>query len=450
MSKLNYVIKKLGGKDGSVRYVNNALWLLSEKGLRVIEAFIVGLWIARYLGPEEFGILSYAHSFVFLFTAIATLGLDQIVVKDLVDYEEERDSILGTTFGLRLMSFFLMLFLIGISLWLSGNARSTNVLVFVIAVSVLFQSFNGIDFFFQSKVQSEYVARVNMVMIIISAIFKIACILTKAPLIYFAFAYIIETLICATGYVYFYKKKGFRLSLWKFDFSTAKKLLSRSWFLIIGAIATAVYMKIDLVMIKDLMGEREVGLYSAAVKTCSIWLFITMIITQSVFPSLVSLKKSNEPLYFKRMQQLYNLLIKISVGASIVYTIFSDEIIGLLFGEAYAESAGIMVAYVWSIVFVYLNNGSWAYYLNENLEKLSSIRLVIGAIINVTLNIFFIKAFGLMGAAYATLVSYAISGYLINVAFDKTRQNFVLQSKSILNFLNLGTWIHPFGQGKDV
>lgn len=444
MSIIKKVLSKLGGGEGSLKYVNNAFWLFAEKGLRATEAFLIGLWVARYLGPEDFGLLNYAHSLVFLFTAIATLGLDQIVIKDLVNKGALRDKILGTTFGLRIGGFLVMTLFILLTLLFLDNSTRVNWLIWLITFSVLFQSFNGIDFYFQSKVASKPITMVNMGMILISAVIKIGLIIAKADLIYFAGIYAIETFINAVGFIYFYSREKLKITDWKFSWDTAKNLLSRSWFLIIGTIATAIYMKIDQVMIKEFMGDRAVGLYSAAVKTCSVWLFVTVAITQSVFPSLVKLKKTNQEQFLNRLQQLYNLLMKIAIVASIVFTLFSSVIVNFLFGEAYVESSGILTIYIWSIIFVFLSNASWGYYLNENLEKFSSIRLVAGAIINVVLNLIFIKKFGLLGAAYATLISYAISGYLVNALFTKTRINFVLQSRSILNVLYLKTWLKPF------
>jgi len=444
MSIIKKVLDKLGGGEGSLKYVSNAFWLFSEKGLRAVEAFLVGLWVARYLGPEDFGLLNYAYSLVFLFTAFATLGLDQIVVKDLVDKKASRDTILGTTFGLRIAGFFIMSIMIWVLLLTLDNDTEVNNLIWLITFSVLFQSFNGIDFYFQSRVASKPITWVNMVMVLISALIKITLIVFHADLIYFAGVYCVETLISAIGFAYFYRREKLRLLDWEFNWVTAKNLLSRSWFLIIGTIATAIYMKIDQVMIKEFMGNKEVGLYSAAVKTCSVWLFVTVAITQSVFPSLVKLKKVSQEQFLNRLQQLYNLLMKIAIVASIVFSLFSSVIMKFLFGEAYIESSGILTIYIWSIVFVYLSNGSWGYYLNENLEKFSSIRLLLGAVINIILNLIFINKFGLLGAAYATLISYAISGYFVNAFFEKTRPNFILQSRSIFNFLYLKTWLKPF------
>lgn len=438
-----FKVKELFSNQGVGRYFTNTVWLLAEKGLRIVDAFFIGIWLARYLGPDDFGILSYAESFVYLFAAFAALGLDQIVVRELVKDSSKRDEILGTTLGLRLIGFVVMFAGIVFVTRLLDNTAIKNTMVMVIALTIFFQSIRGVDFYFQSKVLSKYTVISNFVAVGVLSIVKVILILSEAPLIYFAYALVLEWILISIGYIisYVYHKKSFLK--WRFKWSIAKSLLKKSWFLIIGSVAAALYMKIDQVMIDEILDERSVGLYSVAVKMTSIWIFVTVAITQSVFPSLVSMRKKDKGLFLKRLQQLYDVLIKIAVVVSILYMIFASYFVPLLFGSEYTESSPILVLYIWSIVFVFLSNGSWGYYLNENLEKFSSIRLVIGAIVNISLNVFFIEWYGLIGAAYATLISYAISGYFVNALFKKTRINFYLQTRAFLNIFKLNTWIHP-------
>lgn len=432
--------KKILADANFRRYFSNTIWILLEKGLRVLDGFFIGIWIARYLGPKDFGILSYAESFVYLFAAIAALGLDQIVTKELVNNSSSRDEILGTTLALKLIGFAVMFTLILGAIQLLDHTALTNTMIFVIASSVLLQSFKGIDFYFQSNVRSKYTVIGNIVAVALVAVVKVFLILSKAPLIYFGYVIVAEWIIISLSYIIAYRISGLSIWLWKFKIYWVKRLLSKSWLLIIGSVAAALYMKIDQVMIKEILGEEPLGIYSVAVKLTGIWLFVTAAITQSVFPSLVNIRKSNRDLFLKRLQQLYDLLIKIAIVVSLIYTLLARFFVPLLFGNEYSDSSDVLVLYIWSIVFVFLSNGSWGYYLNENLEKFSSIRLVVGAIINITLNIFFIKWYGLVGAAYATLISYAISGYFINALFSKTRTNFKLQTRAFVNIFNVNTW----------
>lgn len=426
--------------QGFLKYFKNTTWLLTEKFFRIVEAFLIGIWLARYLGPEDFGILSYSQALVFIFAAIAALGLDQIIVRELVKNQKRRDEILGTAFGLKLVGFILMFVLIFLTVQFSEDNYLNQTVILIIATSIIFQSFNGIDFYFQSKVSSKYVVLINVIVIFFTGTLKIILILSNSSLVNFAYVYIFESLLVAMGLIIAYRYNKLEILKWRFKFKVAKGLLKQSWYLILGSLAASLYMKIDQIMIKEILNEKAVGLYSVAVKLSSIWLFVTVAITQSVFPSLVETRKKNKQLFLERLQLLYNLLTKISIIVCVLYYVFADYFVVALFGKEYFESIGIVIIYVWSIVFVFLSNGSWGYYLNENLEKYSSIRLIIGAIINIALNIFMINLYGLYGAAYATIISYSISGYFINFMFKKTRANFQLQTNSFINLFNINTW----------
>lgn len=428
---------------GIGRYLKNTAWVLSEKVFRIVDAFFIGIWIARYLGPEEFGILSYAESFIYLFTAIATLGLDQIVVKELVKSRSKLDEILGTTFVLRIVGFIIMFSLILVSLTFLDNTDATRTLILVISFSVALQSFKGIDFYFQSRVLSKYVTIANSAAVGIIALVKIVLIVSDAPLIYFGYAIVLEWLIIAVGYIMAYSSVNLSIFKWTFQLDVAKALLSKSWPLIIGSVAAALYMKIDQVMIKEILDERAVGIYSVAVRLTSVWIFVTVAITQSVFPSLVRVYNDNIEVFYQRLQKLYDVLIKIALVVCVIYFIFAQYFVPVLFGEVYAESTGVLVIYIWSIIFVFLSNASWSFYLNEGLEKFSSIRLIIGAVLNIFINIYFIEWYGLKGAAYATLISYGVSGYLVNALFRKTKINFKMQSKAFLHIFKPNTWSKP-------
>jgi O-antigen/teichoic acid export membrane protein len=437
-------IKSLKNHQGFMKYFKNTSWLFAEKILRMAVGLFVGIWIARYLGPEQFGLFSYTMSFVGLFTAIAALGLDGIVVRELVKDESKRDKLIGTAFFLKLIGAIFTLILLFIATQFTSNDTLTNALIFIIASSVIFQSFNVVDFYFQAKVLSKFVVFANIISLFVSSIVKIALILNEAPLVYFAYAVLFESVILALGFIYFYsRQKELKFANWRFDKNIAKSLLKDSWPLIFGILGAAVYMKIDQVMIKEMLGNEQVGYYAIAVQITSAWFFITTVITSSLFPALINYKKTNEKLYLNRLQEIYNILLKISFLISILIFIYSQELIIFLFGNEYSNSIEIVDIYIWSIVFIYLSNGSWGYYLNENLQYIASLRLIYGSILNIFLNLYFIDYFGVIGATYSTIISYSFSSYFINLFFEKTQKNFQLQTNAFLNIINIKTWINP-------
>ncbi len=79
----------------------------------------------------------------------------------------------------------------------------------------------------------------------------------------------------------------------------------------------------------------------------------------------------------------------------------------------------------------YYKNTSWQWYIAENLQHIATIRLCVGALINIVLNFLWIESYGVIGAVYATLISYAIASYFGNLLSKKTRVNFYMQTKAI-------------------
>ncbi len=435
-------IKKLYNHQGFKKYFANTSWLFGEKILRLLVGFTVGVWVARYLGPKDYGLLSYAQSFVGLFGAFASLGLDGIVVREIVKSPEKENEILGTAFILKLAGSVFTLLLLFIAIQFTSNDFFTNLLVFIIASGFIFQSFNVIDMYFQAKVMSKYAVLANSASLFISSIIKIILILLKAPLIAFAIVIVIDNIILSLGYLYWYfqNRKEIFFKKVRFNVSIAKNLLKDSWPLILSSVAVSIYMKIDQVMIKEMLTSKDVGIYAVAVKLSEVWYFIPAIITNSLFPAIINAKKVNENLYYQRLQKLFDFMVVIALVMAIFITLFGKSIITFLYGISYYEAANVLKIYIWSSLFIFLFVTSGKWLIIENLTKKAFYRNLAGAIINIVLNIPLIKLLGSKGAAISTLISYAVSGFFYDV-FDKDlRKIFVIKLKALL-FINLASLI---------
>ncbi|MEW4983213.1 MAG: flippase [Cycloclasticus sp.] len=415
-----------------MRYFHNTSWLMGERILRMGVGLFVGIWVARYLGPEKFGLLSYAQSFVFLFTAIATLGLDGIVVRELVKDESKRDVLLGTAFGLKLIGAIIILPVLFLAVQFTNNDDYTNLLVFIIASATIFQSFNVIDFYYQSKVLSKYVALANAVALALSSAIKIMLLLNEAPLLAFALMTIFDGLVLAIGLVYFYiKTSGFKLSSWSFNWAMAKGLLNDSWPLILSSFAISIYVKADQIMIMKMLGVESVGQYAAAVKISEAWYFIPVVVANSMFPAIVNAKEISEGFYVKRLQFFFDLMVLLSLLIVVPLVFLSEDMVRLLYGNDYAQATSILMVHACAILFVFMGVASGRWLLNENLQIYSSINTVIGMISNIVINYFLINKVGLIGAAIATVISYAISGYGLLLVHGRTRDVFFMLTKSM-------------------
>ena len=431
-------INELKNRQGFMRYFKNTSWLLGEKILRMAVGLFVGIWVVRYLGPEQFGLLSYAQSFVFLFTAFATLGLDGIVVRELVKDESKRDELLGTAFTLKLIGAVIVLLMLTLIINIMSADTQTKLLIIIIASATLFQSMNVVDFYFQSKVLSRYVAFANTLTLFVSSVVKIWLIVNDAPLVAFAAVVLLDSVVLSLGFLYTYLKVGGEITQWTFNKHIALNLLKDSWPLILSGLVVSIYMRIDQVMIKEMLNAEAVGQYAAAVRLSEAWYFIPMVIASSLFPAMIEAIKQSEELYCERLQKLYDLMVWLAIAIALPMTFLSDWLVNLLYGEQYSHSqaGSVLMIHIWAGVFVFLGVASGKWFVVENLNGLSFLRAFYGMLVNVLLNIIMIPKYGVIGAAISTFISQCMAAYIWDFFHIKTRVNFWMKTKSMLPIRN--------------
>lgn len=424
--------------DSFKKYFFNTSWLFSEKILKVVLGFVVVVAVTNYLGAKDFGLYSYALSFTGIFSVIASLGLDNILTRELIKSPEKKKILLGTSFILKISGAFVVLILLVIVLLVIENSTFTRALILILAASTIFQSFFVIEFLFQSQVLAKYPVIVKSLSFFIASGIKLLLIFLNASLIYFVIFTTFEFLILAIGLIIIYFQRGSNIFHWKFDKKLALKLLDDSWPLVLSGLAIGVYMYIDQIMITKMLGESENGSYATAVKLCEAFYFIPMIITSSLFPAIVNAKEVSEKLYLSRLQKLYDLLAWIAMAIAVPVSLLSGFIIQLLYKPEYLPAAPVLAIYIWAGVATFLGVGSSQYLIAENYTKVSFYRTFAGMVANIILNIYLIPAYGINGAAIATLISYSLATF--SLFFNKkTKKQTIMMFKSILfiNFFNL-------------
>ena len=423
----------LNKDDGLYKILANVFWLFADKILRMGCGVFITVWIARYLGVKQFGLLNYATAFVLLLSPIANLGLDNIVVYKLTSEESNnKDKILGTTFYLKLLGGILSLVLAfaSISIIRPGDAISISVVTILSIIGVL-QAFDTIDLWFQSRVESKYTVIAKNTAFVLTSISKVVLINIQAPLILFVWVSVAEIFLGSLGLVIFYRIKGFSIRMWQWSFSVAKFLCREGLPLILSSLAVMIYMKIDQIMLGDMIDNRAVGIYSAAIRISEVWYFIPVSVASSVSPAIYKAKEISEQLYYERILKLNRWLVLLSIALAIPMTFFSTSIVVLCFGNSYVEAGNILAVHIWAAVFVFTGVATSPWFIVEKLNHLSMYKTVLGAIINVLLNLWLIPIYSGLGAAIATVVAYAFSGFIFHVIHPRTRNLFKLQMKLI-------------------
>ena len=398
-------IVQLKNHSGFRKYFANTSWLMAERIIRMTVALFVGVYVARYLGPERFGLLSYANSFVGLFLALATLGLDSIVIRELVKNPESRNELLGTAFGLKIFGTIIMWFFILVSVPIIENDNQTNIFIAILSFAILFQVFNVIDFNYQAEVKSKYVVKVQFFQLIFSSSTKLFLIFIKAPLLWFVWVYCFDTFLLAIGLVVIYMIKSGNFLLWRWKWEFARTLMRDSWPLILSGIIVSIYVNIDQVMIKHMIDEQAVGIYAIATRISTAWYFIPIAITSSMFPAILNAKYNNSSIYQQRLQALYDILVWLAILIAIVILCLSESIIDLLVGQEYAPAASVLSIAIIAGIFTNIGLINNKFFEAENRQIDILYRSLLGVSVNIFLNIILIKKYGIYGAAMATVAA---------------------------------------------
>ena len=413
------------------KYFANTSWLLGERVLRMVISLFVGIYVARYLGPERFGLLSYSVSFVWLFSSLASFGLNNILVRELVQSPEQRNNLLGTVFWLKVFGTFVMATAIALALQFFEDEQQTYWMIFIIALGYLFQTTNVIELYFQAQVQSKFIVRAQVSQILLTSLFKIYLIYIQAELIWFAFALMLDQAVAAVLFLIVYSWKIDFFPYFSFHWKRAKKLMDGALPLIFSGMMVLLYMKIDQVMLKEMLNAKAVGVYAAAVKLCEAWYFIPSAIMASLFPAIIESRKESEEIYENRVQKLYEMIVWGSLLVAIPTSFLADWFIQVLYGAIFQEAAIVLKIYIWTFVFVSLGVASSHWLVAENLEKYALLRSLLGAIINITLNWYMIPIYGITGAAYATLITQLFVSYLFFGLSKHTRNSFMLSTRAL-------------------
>lgn len=414
----------------------NTGWLFADKIIRLGVGFLVWTWLARYLGPELFGLLNYAGSFVAIFSVMASLGLNGIVVRNLVRKPNSADTTLGTAFVLQvlggIMAFVLALITISI---IRPNDDTAKSIVVVLGLVMILKATEVVKFWFESNVQSKHTVCLENSVFLMFATIKALLILTGANLMAFVWATFAEGLVVAAGLLWVYGWRGGRLQAWRSRYECAKILLKDSWPLILSGLAVMVYMRIDQIMLGHMLGDQAVGIYSSAVRLSEVWYFIPMAITSSIFPSIIAAKKNTTRDYYRYLQRLYDMMVLIAVAIALPVSLWSHWITLYLFGDGYTAAGPVLTIHVWSSVFVFLGVASGNWFLLENMQVQAFYRTALGALVNVLANFVLIPMLGIIGAAVGTLIAQIFAAYLFDWFGRDTRRSFWLKTASLLPFI---------------
>ena len=382
--------------------IQNAGWIIGGRIAQMILSLVVSVLTARYLGPSNYGLINYGATYVAFFTSLCLLGLNSILLKDIIENPDEQGVALGTSIVLRLIASIASVVLVFIIVFfIDYDSKTTIIVVTLCSLSLLFQSFDVFNYWFQSRYESKISSIATLIAYVITAVYRLIMLYQGMSVEWFAVATVVDHFCIAIIMYYCYKKrKGPHLT---FSLEKAKALLSNSYHYILSSMMVAIYSQTDKMMLKHIMNEENVGFYSLATSLNSMWVFILVAIIDSMFPTIMKLYNTDKEGYLKKNRQLYCIVIYASFSVAVFFVIFGQKIIQIMYGNEYLPATAPLNVVAWYTAFAYLGSARNAWMVCEKKQKYLKYLYSSAAIMNVLLNLLLIPQYGATGAAVASL-----------------------------------------------
>lgn len=404
------------------KFLSNASWMIGGKVFQMSISLVIGMITARYLGPSNFGVINYTASFVAFFTSICTLGLNGIIVKELIDNPDLEGEILGTSIIMRLASsLFSCISILYIIKVLNPEQNIFLVVAFLQVISLVFQSFDMINYWYQAKMMSKFCAIIQSVGYLAMTVYRIIILILGKSIEWFAFCTSLDMIVISSLLlISYYRNGGKKL---RFSWELSQNMLSKSYHFILSGLMVAVYGQMDKIMLGKMISTDVVGFYSTAAAICSMWTFVLLAIIDAARPIIMEVRNENKELYKRRLKQLYAAIIWMSFSVSVIFSIFAKWIILILYGKQFIPAAAPLRIIVWSTAFSYLGVARGIWLVCEGKQKYVKHLSFLGAVCNLIFNFMLIPRIGITGAAIATLITQIMTNFIIPMIIKETREN---------------------------
>ena len=415
MSLVDKIINRLNLSPTKAKIMKNIYWAMLGKVVTLLGGLFVGILVARYLGPEQYGLMNYVISYVSIFQILASFGFDDIEIREESKYNGFRDKIIGTAFLLKLVLAVITIFLvIGTALLFETNTF-TKAMIILYSFSMLFNSSSVVRNYFTSIVWNEYIVKTEISRTLLGAGVKIVLLLLHASLEWFIMATLFDVFLLASGYVFSYSTKIGKISLWYFDKDWAKYLIKQSFPLLLSGAAVIVYQRIDQVMIGNMIDKASVGVFSVASRFVEIIIFVPVVMSQTITPLLIRTREKSQADYEQKSQLFMNITVWICILLAILVCLFSYFLIKYTFGKEYILAVPVLHIMAFKVVGMALSSTAGQMIIIEKQPKYAFIRNLMGCFVCVGLNLWLIPICGIIGSAIVTILTTTFVGCLANV-----------------------------------
>lgn len=420
-------------ESASRRLLLRAGAFVGERAVGLAAGVVAGIVVARYLGPEQLGLLAFAQAVFGLAVPVTDLGLQPILIRDFSVRHDWRETLATAVTRQTAMGAAVTAVAGAAVLWTRGI--STDIVLLVVAVTpipllgVLSTTFRT---YHEAVGRTRRIVTTALTATLTSAVSKVLLVVLGAPLWTIGAAITLDALILFMGHLRgIPARRSLRSLRQRADREVARRLLKESWPLLLAGVGVTIFMKVDVVMLGILRGDQEAGIYSAAARLSETWYFLPTAAMAALRPILSRLYADGEHTAYTRVLRQFMVTAAL-VGYLLVggTWLAADLIVSILYGPDFAASSAVLRVHVAVLPLVFIS--VHPYLVDRGLTLYSLWHTGAAAVVNVGLNLVLIPGTGASGAAVATVASYALAGWLFNGLTTATRPLFVEQAKGLL------------------
>ena len=393
------------------KILSNSVWMIIQHLYSMLTSLTVVALIARYLGPSDYGLINYCASVISIFTTLAGLGLDNLIVSEIIRNPEKEGGYLGTALVMRLITSF-----VSYPLFLDK-------VLFIVAVlqglGMIFQTYDVLVYWFRIKLKMKFISIAMVCAITVTSIIRIVMLYLKVSVEWFALAISIQALVAAVIIMaVFIKKSDVKL---KVSMADARALLRISYNCIISSMSIIIYMQADKIILEKMTDSAHVGIYSAAVMLATCWQFVPSSLIDSARPVVLEKRKVSGEEYLDRFKLVMAGANLVSFVFALLMSALGWAFIYIIYGNEYMDAVIPLIILSWAAFFAMSGYVRSIWITGEGFYRFDKIFTVTAALLDIVLDILFIWQFGIIGAALATLVTYVYEVLIVPLFFKETR-----------------------------
>jgi PST family polysaccharide transporter len=428
---IKFFISQFKKRAGLRLIASNSVWIIIDNVIRIVGGFFIGLWLARYLGPYQYGQLNYAIFFTGLFGIISTSAFNSIVARELINHPKKKNEIMGSAFFIKLLGSLLATLGILIAMPFIHQDKITKLMIIFYTFAIYFQSIDVIVYWFQATLKSKFYVYARNIAFVAVIASRLILLLTKADLIWFGLTGALEYLLLAIALIVAYRYDRESILRWQINIKQVKKMLADSLPVLLAAVFLTVYIKLDKVLVGTMLNKTSLGYYSVGTQLSDAWIFVPAALSISFYPAIIESSKMDKKIYHERLQLIYGFMTYVGILIALPVSILAKPIINLLYGPEYIQAATVLAIYTWVVVPQCVDAVVYKWIFAENLQKILVYRTLLAAVVSLALDLVLIPSYGILGATIAGVSAVVVSAFVANLMFKQTRLVFIMQIKAI-------------------